>query len=99
MTGNAGGTSLDVALSCYSPSEVLEMPSEIKLRRTGGSISATLPKAMVERFHFEVGDSVFAIETDEGILLTPYDPELEAAMKVYDQGARKYRHALHELGK
>jgi putative addiction module antidote len=79
--------------------EVLNMPTEIKLRRTGGSISATLPKAMVERFHLEAGDPVFAIETEEGILLTPYDSQLEAAMRVYGDGARKYRHALHELGK
>ncbi|NIP87773.1 MAG: addiction module antidote protein, partial [Gammaproteobacteria bacterium] len=69
----------------------------MKLRRAGGSISATLPKAMAERFHLEPGDAVFAIETEEGILLTPYDPQFEAAMKVYTRGARKYRRALREL--
>jgi len=73
--------------------------TQIKLRRAGGSISATLPKAMTERLHVDAGDSVFAIETDEGILLTPYDPEFERSLEVYQRGARKYRHALRELAK
>lgn len=73
--------------------------NQIKLRRAGGSISATLPKAMAEKFHLEAGDPVFAIETADGILLTPYDPHFEAAMKVYTRGARKYRQALRELAK
>ncbi len=75
------------------------MVNRVKLRQAGGSISATLPKTMAQRFHLKAGDPVFAIETDEGILLTPYDPEFERAMKIYDRGARKYRHALHELAK
>ncbi|MCP3963490.1 MAG: AbrB/MazE/SpoVT family DNA-binding domain-containing protein [bacterium] len=75
------------------------MVNEIKLRRAGGSISATLPKAMAEKLHLQAGDPVFAIETDEGILLTPYDPHFGAAMKVYQRGARKYRQALRELAK
>ena len=75
------------------------MIHEIKLRRAGGSISATLPKASTERFNLQAGDSVFAVETEDGILLTPYDPQFEATRKVYERGARKYRHALHELAK
>lgn len=75
------------------------MVNEIKLRRSGGSISATLPKAMTEKLHLRAGDPVFAIETEEGILLTPYDPRFRAAMKVYRRGARKYRQALRELAK
>ena len=75
------------------------MVNRIKLRRAGGSISATLPKTMAERFHLKAGDPMFAIETEKGILLTPYDPEFERAMKIYTEGARKYRHALRELAK
>lgn len=73
--------------------------TQIKLRRAGGSISATLPKAMTERLHLEAGDAVFAVETAEGILLTPYDSDFEQALEIYRRGARKYRHALRELAK
>ena len=75
------------------------MVSKIKLRRAGGSISATLPKAMTDHLRVEAGDALFAIETEAGILLTPYDPAFEHAMQVYERGARKYRNALRELAK
>jgi antitoxin component of MazEF toxin-antitoxin module len=49
------------------------------LRRVGGSIGATLPKAMADRLNLAAGDRVLAVETDRGILLTPYDPTTERA--------------------
>lgn len=75
------------------------MTKEIKIRRSGGSLSATIPKEFAERFHLEEGDRVFVRETPEGILVTPYDPDFAKAMKVYHRGARKYRDALKELAK
>lgn len=72
---------------------------EIKIRRSGGSLSATLPKEYMERLHLEEGDRAFVTETPEGILITPYDPEFAKAMKIYQRGARKYRDALKELAK
>ena len=71
----------------------------IKLRKTGGSISATLPKVMAERLRLKAGDPMFAIETATGILLTPFDPGFERARAVYERGSRKYRQALRELAK
>jgi antitoxin MazE len=75
------------------------MTRELKLRQAGGSVSATLPKDMADRFHLEPGDRVFAVETEEGILLTPYDPETERALKVAAKAAKKYRSVLRELAK
>lgn len=75
------------------------MTREIKLRRVGGSIGATLPKDMAERLHLAVGDRVLAVETDRGILLTPYDPTTERALMIAAKAARKYRNALRELAK
>jgi putative addiction module antidote len=72
---------------------------EIILRQAGGSVSATLPKDMADRFRVEPGDRVLAIETDRGILLTPYDPETEEALAIAGKAARKYRNALKELAK
>jgi putative addiction module antidote len=72
---------------------------ELKLRQAGGSVSATLPKDMADRLRLEAGDRVLALETDQGILLTPYDPETEKALKVAAKAAKKYRAALRELGK
>lgn len=60
-------------------------------------MSATLPKDMTDRLQLEAGDSLFAVETDKGILLTPYDPNFDKAWKIYQRASRKYRDALHEL--
>ncbi len=75
------------------------MTRELKLRQAGGSISATLPKGMAERLHLSAGDIVLAIETDRGILLTPYDPQTEEALAIASKVAGKYRNALRELAK
>ncbi len=75
------------------------MTRKVLLRRVGGSIGATLPKDMAERLHLTVGDQVLAIETDRGILLTPYDPATERALAIAAKAARKYRNALRELAK
>ncbi|MFA5844640.1 MAG: AbrB/MazE/SpoVT family DNA-binding domain-containing protein [Coriobacteriia bacterium] len=70
-----------------------------RLRQAEGSISATLPKDMADRLHLAAGDTVMAIETDRGILLTPYDPQAEEALAIAAKVAGKYRNALRELAK
>jgi len=75
------------------------MTRELILRRVGGSIGATLPKDMADRLHLAAGDRVLAVETDRGILLTPYDPTTERALGIAAKAARKYRNALRELAK
>ena len=56
------------------------MVHTVKLRKMGGSIGATLPKDLAERLHLDVGDEVFVVATDTGLLITPYDPSFEKAM-------------------
>ncbi|MFN8582926.1 MAG: AbrB/MazE/SpoVT family DNA-binding domain-containing protein [Gemmatimonadaceae bacterium] len=75
------------------------MVRPIKLRQVGGSVGATLPKDMADRLHLAVGDSVLAVETENGILLTPYDPTIEVGLAIAARTAKRYRHALRELAK
>jgi len=75
------------------------MVRELKLRQVGGSVGATLPKDMAERLNLEVGDRVLALETDRGILLTPYDPTIEKALALAASAARRYRNALRQLAR
>lgn len=75
------------------------MVRRITLRQVGGSIGATLPKDMADRLHVKPGDEIFVVETDKGILLTPYDPTFEKALAAYERTASKYRNALRELAK
>jgi hypothetical protein len=47
----------------------------------------------------EPGDRILAVETDRGILLTPYNPDAERALRVAARAAKKYRNALRQLAK
>lgn len=41
-------------------------------------------KAMLERYRMAVGDQVHQVETEAGILITPYDATFAEAMLSYD---------------
>lgn len=75
------------------------MVREVKLRQVGGSVGATLPKDMAERLNLGVGDRVLAVETAQGILLSPYDPTVEKALALAAKTAKRYRNALRHLSK
>ena len=75
------------------------MVRSVKLRRMGGSIGATLPRDMAQRLHLEAGDEVLAVETANGILLSPYDPEVEEGLAIAVEAQKRYRRALRELAK
>ena len=73
------------------------MVKEITLRQAGGSVTATLPKEMVDRLQVGPGDRVFAIETENGVLLAPYDPDFHDAMQAFSEVRRQYRNTLKKL--
>lgn len=75
------------------------MLKTITVRQTGSSISATIPREMAERMHIERGDQLFAVELEDGVLLTPYDPTLEKAVEAYRRIAKQYRGALRTLAR
>src|SRR6266550_8222350 len=67
---------------------------------SGGWLCRGYPSQnVVERLRIAAGDNIFFVETEQGVLLTPYDPNFERAMQIYERGAKKYRNALHELAK
>ncbi|MYB07290.1 MAG: AbrB/MazE/SpoVT family DNA-binding domain-containing protein [Gemmatimonadetes bacterium] len=75
------------------------MVRNVKLRRMGGSIGATLPKDMAERLHLEAGDDVLAVETANGILLSPYDLNVDQGLAIAAEAQKRYRGALRELAR
>ncbi|WP_419940614.1 AbrB/MazE/SpoVT family DNA-binding domain-containing protein [Candidatus Palauibacter sp.] len=73
------------------------MVRSVKLRRMGGSVGATLPRDMAQRLHLEAGDEVLAVETANGILLSPYDAEVDEGLAIAVEAQKRYRRALREL--
>ena len=75
------------------------MIKEVTFRRYGGSIGTTLPKVMTDRLNLAAGDKAYAVETEHGILLTPYDPDFLRVMEAEARISRRYADALRELAK
>ena len=69
------------------------------LKKIGGSVATVLPKNMLDRFHLDAGDEVYVVETGDGLLITPFDPDFADAMAAYERGAKRYRNALRQLGR
>jgi len=73
------------------------MIKEITLGQEGGLVTATLPREMAERLRVGLGDRMFAVETENGVLLTPYDPDFHEAMEAFSEVRRQYRNTLKKL--
>jgi antitoxin component of MazEF toxin-antitoxin module len=75
------------------------MIEETKLRERRGSLEATLPRAMTDRLNLAPGDSVFVVEIEGGILITPHDPNFARAIEAGERIAMRYQNALLHLAK
>jgi putative addiction module antidote len=71
----------------------------LKLTQIGNSVGLILPKEMLARLKLEKGDTVFATEAANGVMLTPYSAEFEAQMAVARKVMKKRRDVLRELAK
>src|SRR5260221_5745346 len=71
----------------------------VTIRQTGTSLSATIPKEMTERFHLGVGDRVFAVEREDGVLFTPNNPPIARPMQANEPIANRNLKGLRPLPK
>jgi hypothetical protein len=53
---------------------------------------------MLERHRLDEAESVFLVETDDGILITRQESAFANALKVAERDAKKYQGALRKLG-
>jgi putative addiction module antidote len=72
---------------------------KLKLRKVGTSTGIVLPKEALYRLRVTTGDSLFAVETPEGYLLTPYDPAIEEQLRLGREVMAKHRETLRALAK
>ena len=71
----------------------------LKLTSVEGSVGIALPKEMLERLHVNEGDTVFALETPDGYLLTASDSEVERQLAIARDVMAEYRETLRVLAK
>ena len=71
----------------------------LKLTKVGTSTGAIIPKEMLARMKVEKGDTLFAIETREGYLITPYDPAIAEQLDAGREFMKAYRETFKALAK
>jgi antitoxin MazE len=70
-----------------------------KITQVGGSLGVIIPKDVLRELNAEKGDEVTLIQTERGLLVTPYDPKFERTMAAFERVTKQYRNALKELAK
>ena len=71
--------------------------TEIKITTVGSSAGIVLSKEMLARLRVEKGDILYAVETPNGIELTPYNPEFAIQMEQAETIMREDRDVLRKL--
>jgi putative addiction module antidote len=72
---------------------------KLKLRSVGTSTGVILPKELLHRLRVKRDDSLFAVETPDGYLLTPYDPEVDEQVRLGLEFMAEHRDIFRALAK
>ena len=71
--------------------------TSLKVTTVGNSIGVVLSKELLTKLRVEKGDQLYAIETPNGIELTPYDPAFAAQIDMAESIMREDRDVLKKL--
>ena len=72
---------------------------KVKLRKVGNSLGTSFPKEILNKLGVGEGETLYILETSEGIFLTPYDPNFEKVMDTARKISTRYKNTLKELAK
>ena len=73
--------------------------AKVKITTIGNSAGIILSRETMAKLNVEKGDTLYLVDTDYGIELTPYDPEVEKDMESVQRVMRRNREALRRLAK
>ena len=71
----------------------------LKLTTVGTSTGLVIPREMLSRLKVAKGDTLCAVETPSGYLLTPYDPDIEKQIALGRELMGDYQDTLRALAK
>jgi putative addiction module antidote len=71
----------------------------LKLTSIGNSVGVVLPKELLAKLGVGRGDTLYAVETGDGLRLTVSDPSFEAQMEVAREVMKKWHNVLRELAR
>ena len=71
----------------------------VKIRKIGNSLGVVLSKEVLEHLNVKEGDTLSVSETDTGLRLDSYDPEVAKQVELGRDIARRYKNTRRELAK
>ena len=71
----------------------------LKLTQIGNSVGVILPKEVLARLKLVKGDTLFLTDAVNGVTLTPYDPDMQAQLKLGREFMHDFRDTFHQLAK
>lgn len=71
----------------------------LKLTQIGNSVGVILPKDLLAKLGVDKGDTLYAIDTPDGVRLTTADPDFAQHMAVARRIMKRRRNVLRELAK
>ncbi len=71
--------------------------ASLKITTVGNSAGVVLPREILHRLRIGKGDKLHVIETPDGIMLTPFDPDFAAQAQVAESVMREDRDVLRRL--
>jgi len=73
------------------------MSAVSKIRKVGNSSAVILPKEVMQRLNLQQGDEVSIIDSENGILLSPYNDKVNLQMELATKVMRENRNMLKKL--
>ena len=83
--------------SYYNVRYNTSMSNKLKITTVGNSVGIVLPREILERLRVKKGDTLYALETPNGIELTAYDEEFARKLEVGKRVMRENRDLLRKL--
>ncbi len=71
--------------------------NSLKIEKVGDSLGVVLPQEVLQRLDVKEGDTLYLLDTADGMKIATHDPNLEKAMQAYEKVNQKYTNALREL--
>jgi putative addiction module antidote len=73
------------------------MATAVKIMAIGNSVGIVLPREVLAKLKVTKGDSLYLVDTPEGVQLTPYDQDFIEEMEVARQVMKENRDVLRRL--
>jgi putative addiction module antidote len=71
--------------------------ASVKVTTVGNSVGVVLPRELLAKLRVDKGDTLYIVETPNGIELTPYKPDFAEQMDAAESIMRENRDVLKKL--